>query len=180
MGTYAVNIYWWLMCKITVTQRTIESKTNMQYILKIICLLQSLYTGRKILAKLLSILINTLWTHRCSAFTKDLPVIKIRVAHPFSVLCSPIMCLYVLLMSINDREYWSGRTKWTIHRNWQRMSHKTKNKNQTKTSKKRTQCALEKINQCFFYILFLHVILYCKVHSVWYFWQIDISENRYA
>ncbi|CAC9571549.1 hypothetical protein, partial [uncultured Gammaproteobacteria bacterium] len=25
---------------------------------------------------------------------------------------------------------------------WQRMSHKTKNQNQTKTSKKRTQCAL--------------------------------------
>jgi hypothetical protein len=46
--------------------------------------------------KLLSILINTLWIHRCSAFTKDLPVIKIRVAHLFSVLCSPIMCLYVL------------------------------------------------------------------------------------
>ena len=46
--------------------------------------------------KLLSILINTLWTHRCSAFTKDVPVIKIRVAHLFSVLCSPIMCLYVL------------------------------------------------------------------------------------
>jgi hypothetical protein len=46
--------------------------------------------------KLLSILINTLWTHRCNAFTKDLPVIKIRVAHLFSVLCSPIMCLYVL------------------------------------------------------------------------------------
>jgi predicted permease len=32
----------------------------------------------------------------CSAFTKDLLVIKIRVAHLFSVLCSPIMCLYVL------------------------------------------------------------------------------------
>ena len=32
----------------------------------------------------------------CNAFTKDLPVIKIRVAHLFSVLCSPIMCLYVL------------------------------------------------------------------------------------
>jgi hypothetical protein len=49
MGTYAVNIYGWLMCKLTVTQRTIESKTNMQYIFKIICILQSLYTGRKIL-----------------------------------------------------------------------------------------------------------------------------------
>jgi hypothetical protein len=46
--------------------------------------------------KLLSILINRLWTHRCSAFTKDLPVIKIRVAHLCSVLCSPITCLYVL------------------------------------------------------------------------------------
>ena len=45
-------------------------------------------------------------------------------------------------MSINDREYKSGSTKWTIHRNWQRMSHKTKNKNQTKTNKKRTQSAL--------------------------------------
>ena len=49
MGTYAVNIYGWLMCKLTVTQRTIESKTNMQYIFKIICILQSLYTGRTIL-----------------------------------------------------------------------------------------------------------------------------------
>ena len=49
MGTYAVNIHGWLMCKLTVTQRTIESKTNMQYIFKIICILQSLYTGRKIL-----------------------------------------------------------------------------------------------------------------------------------
>ena len=46
--------------------------------------------------KFLSILINTLWTHRCSAFTKDLPVIKISVAHLVSVLCSPIMCLYAL------------------------------------------------------------------------------------
>jgi hypothetical protein len=35
-------------------------------------------------------------THRCSAFTKDLPVFKIRVAHPFSVLCSPIMYIYAL------------------------------------------------------------------------------------
>ena len=49
MGTYAVNIYGWLMCKVTVPQRTIKSKTNMQYIFKIICILQSLYTGRKIL-----------------------------------------------------------------------------------------------------------------------------------
>ena len=46
-------------------------------------------------------------------------------------------------MSKNDREYRSGNTKWTIHRNWQLMSHKTKNKNQTKTSKKRTQRALD-------------------------------------
>ena len=38
-------------------------------------------------------------------------------------------------MSINAREYWSGSTKWTIHRNWQRRSHKKKNKNQTKTQK---------------------------------------------
>jgi hypothetical protein len=49
MGTYAVNIYGWLMCKLTVPKRIIESKTNMQYILKIICILQSLYTGRTIL-----------------------------------------------------------------------------------------------------------------------------------
>ena len=49
MGTYAVNIYGWLMCKLTVPQWTIESKTNMQYIFKIICILQSLYTGWKIL-----------------------------------------------------------------------------------------------------------------------------------
>ena len=38
-------------------------------------------------------------------------------------------------MSIKDREYWSGSTKWTIHRNWQRMSQKTKNKNQTNQAK---------------------------------------------
>jgi hypothetical protein len=43
-------------------------------------------------------------------------------------------------MSINDREYWSGKKKWTIHR---RRSHKKKNKNQTKTQKKPTQCALD-------------------------------------
>ena len=49
IGTYAVNIYGWLMCKLTVTQRTIESKTTMQYIFKIICILQNLYTGREIL-----------------------------------------------------------------------------------------------------------------------------------
>jgi hypothetical protein len=49
MGTYAVNIYGCLMCKLTVPQRTIESKTNMQSIFKIICILQSLYTRRKIL-----------------------------------------------------------------------------------------------------------------------------------
>ena len=49
MGTYAVNIYGWIMCKLTVPQRTIESKTSMQYIFKIICILQRLYTGRKIL-----------------------------------------------------------------------------------------------------------------------------------
>jgi hypothetical protein len=51
MGTYAVNIYGWLICKLTVPQLTIESKTNMQYIFKIICILQSLYTGRKILKR---------------------------------------------------------------------------------------------------------------------------------
>ena len=49
MGTYAVNIYGWLMGKLIVPQRTIESKPNMQYIFKIIFILQSLYTGRKIL-----------------------------------------------------------------------------------------------------------------------------------
>ena len=32
----------------------------------------------------------------CCIFTKDLPVIRNRVSHLFSVLCSPIMCLYVL------------------------------------------------------------------------------------
>jgi hypothetical protein len=39
-----------------------------------------------------------IWVQRVfsSAFTKDLPVIKIRVAHHFSVLCSPIMYRYVL------------------------------------------------------------------------------------
>ena len=49
LGTYAVNIYGWLICKLTVPQRTIESKSNMQYIFKIIYILQSLYTSRKIL-----------------------------------------------------------------------------------------------------------------------------------
>jgi hypothetical protein len=43
-------------------------------------------------------------------------------------------------MSINAREYWSGSTQWTIHRNWQRRSHKTKNKNQTKTQKTNKMC----------------------------------------
>jgi hypothetical protein len=32
MGTYAFNIYGWLIGMPTVPQRTIESKTNMQYI----------------------------------------------------------------------------------------------------------------------------------------------------
>ena len=49
MGTYVVNIYVWLICKLTVPQRTIESKANMQYIFKIICIVQSLYTCSKIL-----------------------------------------------------------------------------------------------------------------------------------
>jgi hypothetical protein len=49
MGTYAVNIYGLLICKFTIPQRTIESKANMQYIFKIICILQSLYTCRKVL-----------------------------------------------------------------------------------------------------------------------------------
>jgi hypothetical protein len=38
MGTYAVNMYGWLICKLTLPQRTIESKANMQYIFKIIWL----------------------------------------------------------------------------------------------------------------------------------------------
>ena len=49
MGTYAFNIYGWLIGMPTVPQRTIESKTNMQYIFKIICILQSIYRGRMIL-----------------------------------------------------------------------------------------------------------------------------------
>jgi hypothetical protein len=146
--------------------------------------------------KLLSILINTLWTHRCSAFTKDLPVIKIRVAHLFSVLCSPIMCLYVLgpvLWFPHTNDGWvvcsgekRGRknagnylpfisdsrlpvtsfpviqlpvahahaiTSGTTSLHHLKcglscayillMSHKTKNKNQTKTNEKRRQCALD-------------------------------------
>jgi undecaprenyl pyrophosphate phosphatase UppP len=69
-------------------------------------------------------------------------------------------------MSINDREYWSGSTKWTIHRNWQRMSHKTKNKNQTKTSKKRTQCVLDTI---FFELIGVVLLqkIYRSLRSVW-------------
>ena len=42
-GNISVNIYGWLICKLTVLQRTKESKTNMQYIFKIICILQSIY-----------------------------------------------------------------------------------------------------------------------------------------
>ena len=49
MATYAVNIYGMLICKHAVPHRTIKGKTNMQYIFKIICILQSLYTGSKIL-----------------------------------------------------------------------------------------------------------------------------------
>ena len=56
--------------------------------------------------KFLSILINTLWTHRCSVLTKDLPVIKIRVSYLFSFLCSPIMRHYVL-----DSVLWFPHTK---------------------------------------------------------------------
>ena len=44
-------------------------------------------------------------------------------------------------MSINDREYWSGSTKWTIHRNWQRRSHKTKKTTIKKKQKTNTMCA---------------------------------------
>jgi hypothetical protein len=58
MGTYAVNIYGWLMCKLTVPQRTIESKTNMQYIFKIICILQSLYIP------ILMLCLSSLWQFR--------------------------------------------------------------------------------------------------------------------
>jgi hypothetical protein len=42
--------------------------------------------------KFLSILINTLCTHWCSAFTKDLPVIKI-VLLIFVVLCVLLVCV---------------------------------------------------------------------------------------
>ena len=49
MGTYAVNSYEWLMCNLILPHRIIESKTSMQYIFKITCILQSLYTSRKIL-----------------------------------------------------------------------------------------------------------------------------------
>jgi hypothetical protein len=31
MGTYAVNMDGWLICKLTVPQQKIESKTNMQF-----------------------------------------------------------------------------------------------------------------------------------------------------
>jgi hypothetical protein len=41
-------------------------------------------------------------------------------------------------------------------------------------------CQKNHTKRCFFYILFLHVMLYYKVLFVWYFWQIDISQNRYA
>jgi hypothetical protein len=81
--------------------------------------------------KFLSILINTLWTHRHSAFTKYLPVIEIRVAHLFSVLCSPIMWLDV----------W-GSVLWFPHTNdvWfvQRRSHKKKIKTKQKHQKTNT------------------------------------------
>ena len=47
-------------------------------------------------------------------------------------------------MSINDREYRSGSTKWTIHRNWQmQVTQEKEQKPEKKTSKKRTHCALD-------------------------------------
>jgi hypothetical protein len=86
--------------------------------------------------KLLSILINTLWTHRCSTFTKDLPVIKIRVAHLFSVLCSPIMCLYVL-----------GTVLWFQHQDRDKLHHYNYwtdlNPQLWYNTNKMTQCALD-------------------------------------
>ena len=49
--------------------------------------------------KLLSILINSLWSHRCSAFTKVLPVIKIRVgASPKPVPGFPTLDVLVFIV----------------------------------------------------------------------------------
>jgi hypothetical protein len=83
-----VNIYGWLICKLTVPQWTIESKTNMQYIFKIICILQS----------------PTLWTHRCSAFTKDLPVIKIALLI-FLVFCVLRLCIFTFWVPVGISAY---------------------------------------------------------------------------
>ena len=51
--------------------------------------------------KLLSVLINTLWTHRCSAFTKDLPVIKIRVPH-LLMFCVLLLCVFTFWVPCGD------------------------------------------------------------------------------
>ena len=54
--------------------------------------------------KLLSMLINSLWTHRCSAFTKDLPVIKIRIgACPKPVPGFPTLDVLVFIV-VSDFE----------------------------------------------------------------------------
>jgi hypothetical protein len=45
-------------------------------------------------------------------------------------------------MSINDREYLRGNTTWTIHRNWQRRSHKTKKTTTKKKQKTNTICVV--------------------------------------
>ena len=45
-----------------------------------------------------------------------------------------------MLKSINDREYWNGSTQWTIQRNWQCRSHKTKKKPNPKQNKPNTMC----------------------------------------
>ena len=46
-----------------------------------------------------------------------------------------IYLTFNVLKSINDGEYWRGNIKWTIQKNWQHRSHKTKRKNKNKNKK---------------------------------------------
>jgi hypothetical protein len=106
MGTYAVNIYGWLMCKLTVTQRTIEStniKIRVAHLFSVLCSpIMCLYVW-------VSCCDFRIQTMICSFFTSTLFVRGQQ---------DDIYLTFNVLMSINDREYWSGSTKWTIHINW--------------------------------------------------------------
>jgi hypothetical protein len=44
--------------------------------------------------------------------------------------CEVIFLVLLILVKINVREYRRANQKWTIQRNWQHRSHKTKKKNE--------------------------------------------------